>query len=148
MKQVDMGGIATALIAALLFGASPPLAKLLLVHTNPWLLAALLYLGSGLGLLLLRRLSELENVYLKTSAFYALGEKSPPYLDLADMIERVLKDFGSQRLMWGSDAPYQVEKNHTYHDSIELIRSRIRSLTDSDKANLLEATAHKVFFSN
>jgi len=64
MKQVDMGGIATALIAALLFGASPPLAKLLLVHTNPWLLAALLYLGSGLGLLLLRRLWRVPAVSL------------------------------------------------------------------------------------
>jgi len=56
MNRANMGGIAAALIAALLFGASTPLAKLLLVHTNPWLLAALLYLGSGLGLLLLRRL--------------------------------------------------------------------------------------------
>lgn len=64
MNQVDMGGIATALIAALLFGASPPLAKLLLVHTNPWLLAALLYLGSGLGLLLLRRLWRVPAVSL------------------------------------------------------------------------------------
>ena len=49
-------GIAPALLAALLFGASTPLAKLLLVQVNPWLLAALLYLGSGLGLWLVRRL--------------------------------------------------------------------------------------------
>ena len=43
-------GIATAMLAALLFGASTPLAKLLLAETSPWMLAALLYLGSGLGL--------------------------------------------------------------------------------------------------
>jgi drug/metabolite transporter (DMT)-like permease len=43
-------GIAAALGAALLFGASTPLAKLLLGETTPWLLAGLLYLGSGLGL--------------------------------------------------------------------------------------------------
>jgi len=36
--------------AAVLFGAGTPLAKLLLTHTSPWLLAALLYLGSGIGL--------------------------------------------------------------------------------------------------
>jgi len=47
-------GIAAALGAALLFGASTPLAKSLLAHTNPWLLAGLLYLGSGIGLTLYR----------------------------------------------------------------------------------------------
>jgi len=46
-------GILAALAAALLFGASTPLAKLLLGETSPWLLAGLLYLGSGLGLALL-----------------------------------------------------------------------------------------------
>lgn len=49
-------GVAAALAAALLFGAAAPLAKLLLTRVDPWLLAALLYLGSGLGLALLRRL--------------------------------------------------------------------------------------------
>ncbi|MFC5497992.1 EamA family transporter [Caenimonas terrae] len=49
-------GVAAALLAALLFGAGTPAAKVLLAATSPWLLAALLYLGSGLGLLLWRRL--------------------------------------------------------------------------------------------
>ncbi|MDB5856688.1 MAG: protein of unknown function transrane [Ramlibacter sp.] len=49
-------GVAAALGAALLFGGAAPLAKLLLHEVGPWLLAALLYLGSGLGLALLRRL--------------------------------------------------------------------------------------------
>lgn len=41
-----------ALVSAALFGASTPLAKLLLgAGVSPWLLAGLLYLGSGLGLL-------------------------------------------------------------------------------------------------
>src|SRR3989442_7910002 len=39
-----------ALIAALLFGLSTPAAKILLDPTDPWLLAGLFYLGSGLGL--------------------------------------------------------------------------------------------------
>ncbi len=43
-------GIPAALGAALLFGASTPLAKLLVGETSPWLLAGLLYLGSGIGL--------------------------------------------------------------------------------------------------
>ena len=47
-------GIFFALASALLFGASTPLAKLLLGALDPWMLAGLLYLGSGLGLAVLR----------------------------------------------------------------------------------------------
>jgi drug/metabolite transporter (DMT)-like permease len=43
-------GILQALGAAVLFGASAPLAKQLLVDISPQLLAGILYLGSGLGL--------------------------------------------------------------------------------------------------
>jgi drug/metabolite transporter (DMT)-like permease len=43
-------GAALALGAAALFGASTPLAKALLGAVSPWLLAGLLYLGSGIGL--------------------------------------------------------------------------------------------------
>jgi drug/metabolite transporter (DMT)-like permease len=43
-----------ALAAAALFGASTPFAKLLVGQTSPIALAGLLYLGSGLGLALLR----------------------------------------------------------------------------------------------
>ena len=44
-------GIASALAAAVLFGASTPLAKLLVGAVPPVMLAGLLYLGSGVGLL-------------------------------------------------------------------------------------------------
>ena len=43
-------GVGPALLAAVLFGLSAPLAKLLLGRTTPQLLAGLLYLGSGAGL--------------------------------------------------------------------------------------------------
>ena len=44
-------GVWLALLAAALFGASTPLAKALLTENSPQLLAGLLYLGSGTGLL-------------------------------------------------------------------------------------------------
>ena len=47
-------GVMYALGAALLFGMGTPLAKLLLAEVSPLMLAALLYLGSGLGLALVR----------------------------------------------------------------------------------------------
>lgn len=43
-------GVPLALGSAILFGASAPLAKLLMSGIGPWLLAGILYIGAGLGL--------------------------------------------------------------------------------------------------
>jgi drug/metabolite transporter (DMT)-like permease len=45
-------GVLFALLSALLFGASTPFAKLFLGTVDPWMMAGLLYFGSGLGLML------------------------------------------------------------------------------------------------
>jgi drug/metabolite transporter (DMT)-like permease len=58
--------VLASLAAALLFGAGTPLAKLLLQGTSPWLLAALLYLGSGAGLAVLRALTAAPRARLAT----------------------------------------------------------------------------------
>ena len=49
--NANRSGAALALLSALLFGVTTPLSKLLLGDVSPWLLAGLLYLGSGGGLL-------------------------------------------------------------------------------------------------
>src|SRR5512132_4425740 len=54
MKTELHGGALAALGAALLFGVGTPVAKLLLGPVSPWLLAGLLYLGSGFGLAIVR----------------------------------------------------------------------------------------------
>jgi drug/metabolite transporter (DMT)-like permease len=64
MDGIRQPGIPAALGAALLFGAGTPLAKLLLNAVDPWLLAGLLYLGSGIGLALYRRLTHAPTVRL------------------------------------------------------------------------------------
>ena len=84
-------GVGAALGAALLFGAGTPLAKLLLASTSPWLLAGLLYLGSGLGLTLLRLLRRSE-----PRAQLASGEW--PWLVGAVLAGGVV---GPVLLMWG-----------------------------------------------
>lgn len=53
-RGLTQPGVRAAFGAALLFGASTPIAKLLLHAVSPWILAALLYLGSGIGLTLYR----------------------------------------------------------------------------------------------
>ena len=93
------------------------------------------------------RLARFPNVNVKTSAFYALGEKRPPYRDLLPMIARVRDAFGPQRLMWASDCPYQVQGRHTYEASIALIRDAGESLFSAgDKEWLLRKTAERIFF--
>jgi drug/metabolite transporter (DMT)-like permease len=64
MTGLRQPGVAAALGAALLFGAGTPLAKILLDSVSPWLLAGLLYLGSGLGLTLYRALRHASAVKL------------------------------------------------------------------------------------
>jgi len=56
--------VQSGLAAAVLFGASTPLAKLLLGSMNPFMLAGLLYLGSGLGLGLYRLIRRSPRVHL------------------------------------------------------------------------------------
>ena len=52
-------GVISALSAGVLFGASTPLAKQLTHGIDPWMLAGLLYLGSGIGLGTYKGLSSL-----------------------------------------------------------------------------------------
>lgn len=60
-------GVWAALASAFLFGAGTPLAKGLLGQVSPWLLAGLLYAGSGLGLLAYWLIKQLPTPQLNRS---------------------------------------------------------------------------------
>lgn len=92
------------------------------------------------------KLAAMPNTFIKTSAFYALGKKQPPYVDLGPMIKRLRDSFGAQRLMWASDCPYQVQDNHSYAASVELISDRLDFLTEEDKQWMLRKTAQSVYW--
>lgn len=87
-----------------------------------------------------------RRVMVKIGAFYALGRKQAPYLDLAPLIERVVTAFGPERCMWESDCPFQVAEGHTYRDSIDLVRTRRGFLSDGDRDWLLRRTAEDFFW--
>jgi drug/metabolite transporter (DMT)-like permease len=65
MPSLRNVGVQAALASALLFGAGTPLAKLLLIDVSPWLLAGLLYCGSGLGLGIFRLIRRSPRVTLQ-----------------------------------------------------------------------------------
>lgn len=79
MKQSHISSIIQSLIAALLFGVSAPLAKLLLGEVQPIPLAAFLYLGSGLGVLGVKLFQRINKQGLNREAQI----KKPDYLWLA-----------------------------------------------------------------
>jgi drug/metabolite transporter (DMT)-like permease len=67
-------GVQQALGAALLFGAATPLAKRLLQSVDPWQLAGLFYLGSGIGLSLYRRIARAPAVHMsRTDVPWLIG---------------------------------------------------------------------------
>jgi drug/metabolite transporter (DMT)-like permease len=90
LDGVKHTGVPAALGAAILFGVGTPLAKLLLNSCSPWLLAGLLYLGSGVGLTLVR-----------------VARRSPPVKlprqELGDFLGAILAGgiIGPVLLMWG-----------------------------------------------
>lgn len=61
------------ILAALLFGLGIPLAKILLPSVSPWLMAALLYLGSGIGLTAFRVITRAPQVKLRGNEWFWLG---------------------------------------------------------------------------
>ena len=66
-------GVQAALASAVLFGAGTPVAKLLLDSVNPWLLAGLLYTGSGVGLGLYRLVMRSPRVRLARADWWPLA---------------------------------------------------------------------------
>ncbi|MCC6821741.1 MAG: DMT family transporter [Verrucomicrobia subdivision 3 bacterium] len=91
-----MKGITFALLAAVLFGLSTPLAKSVSPHVEPGLLAGLLYLGSGLGLgaYALLRLGRRQS----SSREAALNRTDAPWLAGSILSGGVV---GPLLLMWG-----------------------------------------------
>jgi len=73
MPALSNVGVRAGLAAALLFGAGTPAAKLLLGEVSPWLLAGLLYLGSGVGIGLFRLISRAPRVRLSRRELWPLA---------------------------------------------------------------------------
>src|SRR5438309_9787974 len=92
-------GIVFALLAALLFGASTPLAKSLLPQVTPMLMAGLLYLGSGIGLGVYALLRSFSKALGPHEA--ALSRKDVPWLAAAIAAGGIV---GPILLMWGLSA--------------------------------------------
>jgi predicted TIM-barrel fold metal-dependent hydrolase len=90
-------------------------------------------------------LAKHPKILVKIGAFYALGQKKPPYLDLVPLIKSVVAAFGPRRCMWESDCPFQVDRDR-YTDSIGLVREHLDFLSPADRDWLLFRTAEQALF--
>jgi predicted TIM-barrel fold metal-dependent hydrolase len=90
-------------------------------------------------------LAKHDKINVKVGAFYALGKKRPPYLDLGPLIRRVVAEFGARRCMWESDCPFQLDRDR-YLDSVALIRDHLDFLSKDDRDWLLFRAAEQVLF--
>ncbi len=92
------------------------------------------------------------NVYMKVGPFNHLGAKERPYLDVLPLVERVIDAYGPERCMWESDSPalrpgnYNTDPEQDFEASLALIREHADFLSASDKYQLLQGTADRLFF--
>ncbi|MDF2942173.1 MAG: conserved rane protein of unknown function [Herbinix sp.] len=73
----NQGAVLMAILAAILYGISAPVSKLLLVEIPPTLMAALLYLGAGFGMLsvnIIKRMGQKEQLEAR------ITKKELPYI--------------------------------------------------------------------
>jgi drug/metabolite transporter (DMT)-like permease len=92
VRRFGRPGVAFALAAAVLFGLATPFAKMLVGSIDPVLMAGLLYLGSGGGLLLLRA------IWVNAGREAPLSRRDLPFLAAAVIAGGLL---GPLLLMWG-----------------------------------------------
>ena len=91
-------------------------------------------------------------VMVKIGAFYAFGDRRPPYTAQLPVIRRVIDAFGPERCMWETDAPLRrpgaslPDPPHSCQAAVDLIRDRADFLSASDKHQILFKTAHDFFF--
>ena len=94
MKNKDLSAIGYALAAALFYALNVPCSKLLLTHITPTMMAALLYLGAGIGVgmmyLFHHKQEQPEERLAKTDLPYTIG------MVLLDILAPILLMLGIQ----------------------------------------------------
>jgi predicted TIM-barrel fold metal-dependent hydrolase len=99
-----------------------------------------------LGKMWMQKLARHPNVYVKMSAFKNYGDRRAPYQDLIPLVQFTVDAFGPERLMWGSDNPYQLMNGNNYPDCVALIREQVDSLSKSERIQIMRGTAEQLFF--
>ena len=90
-------------------------------------------------------LSSAGNIFLKLSGFHRYSNNKLGLDELILTIEKLYSAFSPNRLMWGSDYPFQV-LHETYEDSLSIIKNDCTFLSTEQKQQILSITARDLFF--
>ncbi|QOV91056.1 amidohydrolase family protein [Humisphaera borealis] len=91
-------------------------------------------------------LSRHRRVHVKASGFYKFGDARAPYNDLVPMMRHVTEAFGVDRVLWGSDCPYQLQKGNNYGDAVAMVEHDLDFLPLSARKAILRDNAQRLFF--
>ena len=91
------------------------------------------------------KLADNPNCYLKVSKFFTNRVAKTGFEEMQPMLKQMWNAFGSERLMWGSNAPVEVSTASQYQGAFKLIRDS-EFFSKSDKENIFKNTAEKLFF--
>lgn len=92
-------------------------------------------------------LAEFSNLYPKVT-FVATGSAQPyPFPDTLPLAGKIIREFGAERCMWGSDFPTQLWiPNTDYAGHLRLFTGEL-GLSAAEQAELLAGTARRLWFS-
>ena len=90
----------------------------------------------------------LSNVFLKVSGlpYLASGPRADSFEAASWLLPAAVAAFGVERLLWGSNFPV-IDGSITYRQSLELVRSALRSNADADPVAVLGGNAERLLFS-
>ncbi|HRY20446.1 MAG TPA: amidohydrolase family protein, partial [Flexilinea sp.] len=90
------------------------------------------------------RLGLNENVYLGISAMPILLNDPYPCNAANDLLKRIVKLIGSNKLIWGTDAPTTL-KMYTYRQLIDWVLIHSDFISEVEKENILFNNAEKLY---
>lgn len=91
------------------------------------------------------------NVYVKISALFRVSSTPPPHDDLQKRFLQLIRVFGKDRLMWGSDFPYASLQPGGYQAQLKAVKgwlstaSERKEVDDETVAAILSGTARRLF---
>jgi predicted TIM-barrel fold metal-dependent hydrolase len=91
-------------------------------------------------------LAAFPNVFVKISGFYAFTARSAayPYADLACFVKLLKQHFGSNRMLWGSDAPPVLDYS-SYEQSFACLSDQDLGFSKPEMKNVFGANACRLF---
>lgn len=89
------------------------------------------------------RLTRYENVAVLLSGQYAFSKEEFPYRDLAGWHRNLLRYFGSERLMWATDAPWIYEEPG-YGKYVTIIDELLPDISVREREDIMGGTARRL----